>query len=94
MQTSLQGIAHKAAQDKTYRFRNLVGLLTITNLLWCWSKLNRRAAPGIDRMTARMYRQDLVGHVTALVGRVKAGIYRARLIPRRYIPKGEGKWRP
>ncbi len=94
MQTSLQGIAHKAAQEKTYRFRNLFGLLTITNLIWCWSKLNKRAAPGIDRTTARMYGKDLAGHVTALVGRVKAGIYRARLILRRYIPKGEGKWRP
>jgi hypothetical protein len=29
-----------------------------------------------------------------LVGRVKTGLYRARLIFRRYIPKGGGKWRP
>jgi RNA-directed DNA polymerase len=94
MQTSLQGIAKKTSQDKTYRFRNLFGLLTVTNLLWCWSKLNKRAAPGVDRMTAWMYGRDLVAHVTELVGRVKAGSYRARLILRRYIPKGDGKWRP
>jgi RNA-directed DNA polymerase len=94
MQTSLQGIAYKAAHEKTYRFRNLFGLLTVSNLVWCWAKLHKRAAPGIDRITARMYGRDLVEHVTQLVGRVKAGLYRARLILRRYIPKGERKWRP
>jgi RNA-directed DNA polymerase len=83
MQTSLQGIAYKAAQDKTYGFRNLFGLLTVSNLGWCWAKLNKRAAPGIDRITARMDGRDLVEHVTQLVGRVKAGRYRARLILRR-----------
>jgi RNA-directed DNA polymerase len=94
MQTSLHGIAKKASQDQTYRCRNLCGMLTVTNLLGCWSKLNKRAAPGIDRMIARMDGRDLVAQVTDLVGRVKAGVYRARLIVRRYIPKGEGKWRP
>ncbi len=34
-QTSLQGIANKATQDKTYRFRNLFGMLTVGYLFWC-----------------------------------------------------------
>ena len=94
MQTSLQGIAKKAAQDKTYRFRNLFGLLTAPFLMWCWQFLNKRSAPGVDRMNAQEYAQDLGGNILHLVDRVKRGVYRARLILRRYIPKGEGKWRP
>jgi len=94
MQTSLQGIAKKAAQDKTYRFRNLFGLLTAPFLMWCWQFLNKRSAPGVDRMNAQEYAQHLGGNILHLVDRVKRGVYRARLILRRYIPKGEGKWRP
>jgi hypothetical protein len=49
-QTSLQGIANKAAQDKAYRFRNLFGVLTAGFLFWCWDFINRRASAGVDRM--------------------------------------------
>lgn len=94
MQTSLQGIATKAAQQKQYRFQNLFGLLTIPCLVWCWQFLNKASAPGVDRISAREYAHDLVVNIHRLVDRVKRGTYRARLILRRYIPKGEGKWRP
>jgi hypothetical protein len=39
--------------DKTHRFRNLFGLLTVGFLEWCWQFVNLRAAPGVDRVTAR-----------------------------------------
>lgn len=94
MQPSLQGIAKKAAQDKTYRFRNLFGLLTAPFMMWCWHFLNRRSVPGVDRMSARESEHELVANIRQLVDRVKRGLYRARLILRRYIPKGGGKWRP
>jgi hypothetical protein len=48
MQTSLRGIANKAAQDKSYRFQNLVGLLTSGYLLWCWQLINKKAAAGVE----------------------------------------------
>jgi group II intron reverse transcriptase/maturase len=94
MQTSLQGIAKKAAHNKTYRFRNLFGLLTAPFVMWCWQFLNKRSAPGVDRTSAREYEQQLGANILNLVDRVKRGTYRARLILRRYIPKGAGKWRP
>ncbi len=39
-QTSLLGIAKKAASDKTHRFQNLIGMLTVGYLLACWRLIN------------------------------------------------------
>jgi len=94
MQTSLRGIANKAAQDKTHRFQNLFGLLTIEFLLWCWQFVNKRAAAGIDRIEAHEYALSLEFNVGNLVAGVKGGWYRAKLVLRKYIPKLNGKLRP
>ena len=50
MQTSLRGIANRAATHKEHRFRNLSGLLTEANLRWCFGFLRKDAAPGVDRV--------------------------------------------
>ena len=94
MQTSLRGIANKAAQDKTYRFRNLISLITVEFLLWSWTFINKKAAAGVDRESAYEYELNLVSHAENLVDSVKGGWYRAKLVLRKYIPKGGGKMRP
>jgi len=94
MPTSLQGIAKKAAHDKSYRFRNLFGMLTVAYVLSGWPLLNKRAAAGVDRISVRAYGERLHDHVTALVERVKNQCYRAKLVRRHYIPKGNGALRP
>jgi RNA-directed DNA polymerase len=93
-QTSLRGIANKAASDRAHRFRNLFGLLTVGFLLWCWQFFNKRAASGVDRQDARSYQENLRANIEALVAAVKEGRYRAKLVLRRYIPKLNGKMRP
>jgi RNA-directed DNA polymerase len=93
-QTSLLGIARKAASDKAHRFRNLFGLLNVGYLLACWRLLNKRAASGVDREDARSYEANLRENIEALVAAVKEGRYRAKLVLRRYIPKLNGKLRP
>jgi len=93
-QTSLQGIANKAAQDKTYRFRNLFGVLTAGFLFWCWDSINRRASAGVDRIDAIAYEDNLIGNIQQLAQQVKEGTYRAKLVLRKYIPKVGGKLRP
>ncbi len=93
-QTSLQGIANKAAQDKTYRFRNLFGILTAGFLFLCWEGINRKASAGVDRIDAIAYEENLIGNIQELAAQVKQGIYRAKLILRKYIPKIGGKTRP
>jgi len=94
MPTSLQGIAKKAAQEKSYRFRNLFGMLTVVYVLSGWPLLNKRAATGVDRISARAYGNRLHDHVTSLVERVKTQCYRAKFVRRHYIPKGNGALRP
>jgi RNA-directed DNA polymerase len=93
-QTSLLGIANKAATDKAHRFRNLFGLLTVEYLLACWRFVNKRAASGVDRRDARSYGENLRENIEVLVTVVKEGRYRAKLVLRKYIPKLGGKLRP
>lgn len=94
MPTSLRGIANKASSDKNHRFRNLFGLLTVAFLLSCWERVNKKAASGVDRVSARDYARGLVDNVRNLWDRVKRGSYRAKLVRRRHIPKEGGKTRP
>jgi RNA-directed DNA polymerase len=94
MQTSLQGIAHKARSDRRHRFRNLFGMLNEPFLWSCWQYLRKEAASGVDRVTAAEYGQHFIPNVRDLIERLKRGAYRAKLVVRRWIPKGDGKRRP
>lgn len=94
MQTSLRGIANKAAQNKTHRFQNLYSLLTLGFLLYCWPSVNKKAASGVDRINATEYALNLRGNIEQLEASVKGGWYRAKLVLRKYIPKLNGKLRP
>jgi group II intron reverse transcriptase/maturase len=93
-QTSLQGIAKKAAEDKEHRFQNLFGMLTVGFLMWCWKFIRKNAASGVDREDARSYQKNLEGNINGLVEAIKGGWYRAKLVLRKYIPKANGKMRP
>ncbi len=94
MQTSLRGIANKAAKQQKHRFGNLYELLNEENLRWCWQFLRKEAAPGIDRVDYAEYQAELASSIHDLVGRLKGKRYRARLVRRHYIPKLNGKLRP
>jgi RNA-directed DNA polymerase len=94
MQTSLRGIAKKAQEQKDHRFGNLYEMLNEENLLDCWQYIRKDAACGVDRVSAREYEENLEENIRNLVERLKRGSYRAKLVRRQYIPKGEGKTRP
>lgn len=94
MPTSLQRIAKKAGQLGKHRFGNLYEKLNEEFLLECWRDINKDAAYGVDEMSAREYEEKLEENVRDLVGRLKRKSYRAKLVRRQYIPKGERKWRP
>jgi len=93
-QTSLWGIANKAKADKQHRFLNLYRCLNANFLLACWKDLNKDAAGGVDKVTAKEYAKDLQVNIQALVERLKSKRYRAKLVRRHYIPKENGKERP
>ena len=94
VQTSLLGIAKKAKSDKRYRFRNLYRELNEDLLRDSWRLLRKDAALGVDRVSAAEYEANLEENIRQLVERLKRKSYRARLVRRHYIPKGEGKMRP
>ena len=94
VQTSLQAIAEKAASQPGYRFRNLYGMLNEQMLKDSWQYIRKNAAYGIDRVSAKEYEQNLDEHIHQLVEDLKQKRYRAKLVRRRYIPKGNGKFRP
>lgn len=94
MPTSLQGIAKKAQSQKQYRFRDLYRLLNEDLLKDCWRDIRRNAAYGVDRVSAQDYEQHLDENIQDLVKRLKGKRYRAKLVRRHYIPKGEGRVRP
>jgi RNA-directed DNA polymerase len=94
MPTSLRGITSKARRDGKVRFRDLYRMLNEENLKQCFSELRKSAAPGVDRMTVRAYGEDLDARITDLVDRLKSKRYRAKLVRRKHIPKGNGKTRP
>ena len=69
-------------------------MLTVGFLLLCWDLINRKASAGVDRIDATAYEENLIGNIKQLAEQVKQGLYRAKLILRRYIPKMGGKLRP
>jgi RNA-directed DNA polymerase len=94
MRTSLRGIANKARRESGHRFQNLSRLVSEGFLRECWSLLNKRASAGVDGVSAQAYGADLEGNLARLVGRLKRGSYRAKLVRRKEIPKPGGKTRP
>lgn len=94
MQTSLRGIAKKAKQNKNYRFGNLYGLLNKDALYLAWKDINKKAAVGVDKETAEEFGKNLDANLEAVVEELKSKKYKAKLVKRVNIPKGNGKTRP
>jgi len=92
--TSLRAITNKAAQDPKHRFGGLYRLLNQDSLRESFYALRRDAAPGVDGETFEAYEENLESNLADLVRRLKNKSYRARLVRRKYIPKGNGKFRP
>lgn len=59
-----------------------------------WKLVRKDAATGVDRVTAKEYGEHLTTHVRDLIERLKKGSYRAKLVLRKWIPKGKDKLRP
>ena len=93
VRTSLRGIAKKAQEQKKHRFGNLYEMLNEESLHDCWRYIKKDVAYGVDRVSAREYEENLDENIRQLVERLKRKSYRAKLVRRQYIPKGEGKVR-
>lgn len=94
MQTSLRGIARKAKQNDKYKFGNLYGLLNKEALYQAWRDINKNSAAGVDKETAGKFKENLDANLDDLLAELKSKRYRAKLVKRVNIPKGNGKTRP
>lgn len=94
LQTSLNGIERKARYKKDHKFENLYKLLNKWNLGQSWQYINKRAAKGIDKVSAKEFQANLTQEVTMLEEQLKQGTYRANLVRRTYISKPNGGQRP
>ena len=56
--------------------------------------INKGASAGVDRVTTEEYAKDLGKHIVEVVDSLKGKRYRAKLVRRVNIPKGDGKTRP
>jgi retron-type reverse transcriptase len=93
-QTFLRAIAEKAHTDKHHRFGDLYRWLDRDVLRLCFVQLRKDAASGVDGVTYQQYERNLEANLEDLEGRLRRKAYRARLVRRKDIPKGNGKMRP
>ena len=93
-QTFLRAIAEKAYHNQHHRFGDLYRWLNRDVLRLCFYRLRKDAASGVDRVSFQEYERNLEANLADLEGRLKRKAYRARLVRRKYIPKGNGKLRP
>ena len=94
MRTSLQGRAEQAKSQAKSRFRTLYGRRNEALLRDCWRDIRKDAAYGVDEVSAQAYERDLDDNISHLVEQLKRKSYRAKLVRRHYIPKGDGQLRP
>lgn len=94
MQTKLERIADKSANENRPIFTSLYHLLNEERLLSCHKELNGKKAVGIDEVTKEEYNQNLESNIKDLVKRLKNKAYKPKPTLRVYIPKANGKKRP
>ena len=92
--TFLRAIADKARKEPNHRFGDLYRQLNQASLKVSFYLLRKNAASGVDGVTFQEYEQNLEANLAGLVERLKRKSYHARLVRRKYIPKGNGKLRP
>ncbi len=92
--TQLQEIAQKARQNPGMVFTTLAHLMDVDFLREAYRRLNKKGAPGLNKVTAADYAECLEENLADLHQRLRSGCYRAPLIKRVWIEKENGKKRP
>jgi RNA-directed DNA polymerase len=92
--TRLDRVRRRAEADKSLRFHNLFQFLKADLLRKSFYELNRKAAPGLDGVTWREYKQTLEARLPELERELHIGSYRATPAKREYITKADGRQRP
>ena len=92
--TELQQIAQQAADYPDTVFTTLAHRIDIPLLREAYRLTNKKGAPGVDRVSAKEYAENLEQNLLALHTRLKEGRYSAPPVMRVWIKKEDGKERP
>lgn len=95
VEMKLRRIASKARNEPNFQFTSLFHLMDMELLRGCFARLRGDAAAGIDRVTKRMYAENLEANLAKLVERLHRMAYIPQDVRRVYIAKpGSAKLRP
>ncbi len=87
-------IAERAKKFRDEPITNLHSFIDLNLLEECFGALNKKGAAGVDGQSWEGYNEVREERMPNLLAQFKSGSYRAPLIRRTYIPKGDGKRRP
>ena len=92
MSTKLAELVARARKEAC--LTNVMQFVDEELLHLAFRSLRKQAAPGVDGQSYEEYAVNLTTNLRDLYARLKSGRYRAPVIRRVYIPKGNGKRRP
>jgi group II intron reverse transcriptase/maturase len=92
--TKQQRIAELARLMPDAGFTSLAYHIDLEWMHQAYRRIRKDGAPGVDKVTAKEYEQDLDKNLRSLLERFKSGRYKAPPVKRVYIPKGDGRLRP
>ncbi|MBA7711562.1 hypothetical protein ES703_120528 [subsurface metagenome] len=92
--TRLQGIAEQAVRYPDMVFNNLYHKIDMDLLMVAYRRTRKNAAPGIDKVTAQEYAENLEENLRDLCKRLRWGRYVAPPVERVWIDKEDGRKRP
>jgi len=92
--TKLQRIAKQAGSNPEMVFDNLYHLLDFDFLLEAYRRTRKDGAPGVDKVTAKKYAENLEANLRDLHVRLRTHRYKAQPVERVWIDKEGGKKRP
>lgn len=90
----LQEIAQQARQNPEMVFTTLAHLMDVDYLREAHRRVNKRGAPGLDKVTAAEYGEHLGENLAELHQRLRGGRYKAPPIKRVWIDKENGRSAP
>jgi len=94
VETKLERIADKSANEKRPIFTSLYHLINEELLKECHKELDGNKAVGVDCVRKDEYAENLDSNIKDLATRLKNKAYKPAPSLRVYIPKGNGKMRP
>jgi hypothetical protein len=90
----LERITTQAREYPDMAFTTLAHHLDVALLERAFQRLNPQSAPGVDRVTWRLYKENLETNLETLHEKLVNDTYSPQPVVRRLIPKGGGKFRP